>query len=333
MAGIRENILFSARARDRFLQGVEALDTQMSGVMASRVYDVIRGVLPTFRMTGREQELSYYDLFVVWHAASMAFPLAVGNAAHSGPVFLPWHRHYMILLEQWMQIVLGDPDFGLPYWDWAADGELPAAQQPRTVLWTASHLGEARGSVGSGRIGRMRVRLVGQRSWNGASFESVVASVAERRINRNAGVDAPALPRQADVARALEARSYDFDPWNTSISSHRNLLEGWMPPAAGSNMHNRVHVWVGGDMGPATSPNDPVFFLNHCNVDRIWEAWMARNGRAYAPGAGQAPNGHALDSAMFTLLGEGRSPQQVLNPAQWYDYDSLAVAPPTVVTP
>ena len=23
-----------------------------------------------------------------------------------------------------------------------------------------------------------------------------------------------------------------------------------------------------------TSPNDPLFFLNHCNVDRIWAEWQ-----------------------------------------------------------
>lgn len=25
-----------------------------------------------------------------------------------------------------------------------------------------------------------------------------------------------------------------------------------------------------GDMGPATSPNEPLFFLHHANVDRVW---------------------------------------------------------------
>ena len=24
-------------------------------------------------------------------------------------------------------------------------------------------------------------------------------------------------------------------------------------------------------------PNDPVFYLNHCNVDRIWEGWMQKH--------------------------------------------------------
>ena len=41
------------------------------------------------------------------------------------------------------------------------------------------------------------------------------------------------------------------------------------------NVHNRVHVWVGGSMGPSTSPNDPVFFLNHAKEDELWAVWIA----------------------------------------------------------
>jgi tyrosinase len=64
------------------------------------------------------------------------------NAAHRGPVFLPWHRFMLILLELQLQRVLSDPDFGLPYWDWAADGELPRAVSPTrrcgpTTAWEA----------------------------------------------------------------------------------------------------------------------------------------------------------------------------------------------------
>lgn len=73
-------------------------------------------------------------------------------------------------------------------------------------------------------------------------------------------------------------------------------------------------------MGPGTSPNDPVFFLNHVNVDRIWEAWMAQHGRAYSPQPNEGPAGHRLDSAMFTLIGESRTPDQVLDPSPWYAY-------------
>ena len=59
-------------------------------------------------------------------------------------------------------------------------------------------------------------------------------------------------------------------------------------------MHNRVHQWVGGSMGPGTSPNDPVFFLHHCNIDRLWEVW--RNSPVAAPfvPASGGPVGHNL---------------------------------------
>ena len=35
--------------------------------------------------------------------------------------------------------------------------------------------------------------------------------------------------------------------------------------------------------GPCTpsSPNDPVFFLNHCNADRLWKAWLTQHGRTH----------------------------------------------------
>lgn len=34
--------------------------------------------------------------------------------------------------------------------------------------------------------------------------------------------------------------------------------------------HLIVHSIIFGDMGPATSPNEPLFFLHHANVDRAW---------------------------------------------------------------
>jgi tyrosinase len=65
------------------------------------------------------------------------------------------------------------------------------------------------------------------------------------------------------VVAALAVNVYDASPWNRSsagASSFRNMAEGW---PSGPKMHNQVHVWVGESMSPDTSPNDPVFFLNH----------------------------------------------------------------------
>ena len=317
---IRRNILTSPADRDKFLDACVLLDEAASGVMTSQAYQIIRNINPRIRMFGLDQELSYYDLFVLWHWTAMSINLAVGNAAHSGPIFLPWHRLYLIRLEEWMRIVLGDPDFGLPYWDWAADGELPQSQQWRTQLWTDDYLGESRTEVVSGRVGLMRAKLEGVN-------QTILNSIDARRLQRNAGADTDPsfrnLPTQSQVTGALDEQLYDESPWAAgSTDGHRNRLEGWI---AGPRLHNMVHVWVGGDMGPGTSPNDPVFFLNHCNVDRIWEAWMDRRGRVYEPGPGQGPAGHRLDDTMFALLGDSMTPADVLDASAHYSYDTLTV--------
>jgi len=313
MTGIRENILASPQLRNNFLDAMLVLDQPNSGVMASHLVNFLQTNNLPLRMRGLEQQLSPYDLFVFWHVLAMSMHFAVGNAAHSGPIFLPWHRMYLLRLEEMCRHALDDSDFGLPYWDWATDGDLPPQDQWRTDLWSASYLGEARGSVRSGKLAKMQVRLFQDPQTR------VLWSVEPRGIIRNAGQSslAPTLPRNEDVKAAIGQTIYDQPPWNENAIGHRNILEGWMQ---GPQLHNRVHVWIGGDMGPGSSPNDPAFFLNHCNVDRIWEEWMGRQGRIYEPQSNHGPQGHRIDSQMVAFIGDAMTPQQVLNPSQWYAY-------------
>lgn len=41
--------------------------------------------------------------------------------------------------------------------------------------------------------------------------------------------------------------------------------------------HNDVHGWVGGIMNTMFSPADPVFWLHHANIDRIWNQWQKKS--------------------------------------------------------
>jgi tyrosinase len=82
-----------------------------------------------------------------------------------------------------------------------------------------------------------------------------------------------------------------------------------------ATMHNVVHGWVGGSLSSGavrprirgtmllpTSPNDPVFFLHHANVDRLWAAWQAAHtGKTYEPKKGQ--DGNNADTAMAPFAG------------------------------
>jgi tyrosinase len=241
------------------------------------------------------------------------------NAAHSGPVFLPWHRFMLVLLEFQFQRVLADDEFGLPYWDWAADGDLPAGEQPQTPLWSASGVGGDGAPVTDGPFTgpAFRVRI------DSNAFGSLRGT--DRPLNRRLAQDAPTLPTTAQVAAALAADRYDAPQWDRAAPGMRNLLEGWRP-FPGPWLHNRVHVWIGGDMAPATSPNDPVFYLNHCNVDRIWEAWQDAHGRSYEPADNASAEllGHRLTDAMHSLLtSQPVTPADVLDLRDLYTYDAL----------
>ena len=83
--------------------------------------------------------------------------------------------------------------------------------------------------------------------------------------------------------------------------------------------HNEGHVWVGGeklspqiagDMTEMYAPRDPVFFLHHCNIDRIWAQWQgARNrfgtgeadydARIHDPTGRLVKPGHELEKEMY----------------------------------
>jgi len=49
-------------------------------------------------------------------------------------------------------------------------------------------------------------------------------------------------------------------------------------PEFQTGMHDQVHVWVGGTMGRIpTAPADPMFWMHHANIDRIWSLWQKQN--------------------------------------------------------
>jgi tyrosinase len=101
-------------------------------------------------------------------------------------------------------------------------------------------------------------------------------------------------------------------------------VEGWSGPGGEPWLHNRVHVWVGGDMLPGTSPNDPVFFLNHCNEDRVWESWMKKNGRVYRPTMTAPADllGQRIDDKIASPVST-TTPRAVLDVSDVYTYDAL----------
>src|SRR5918993_2653459 len=207
MAAIRRNIATDETARKNYVQGVRRLKQEFLGPTTADL-----GII------GSPVQISTYDLFVIWHHRAMDTftPPTQGdrNAAHRGPVFLPWHRFMLILLELQLQRVLDDSDVGIPYWDWAGDGELAAADQPDAPVWADDSMG------GQGRpvsTGAFAFDSTDPASWRIRIAANVQGQLRQtnRGLAREFGQSVPTLPTRADVAAALERQDYDRPPWTT----------------------------------------------------------------------------------------------------------------------
>lgn len=248
------------------------------------------------------QSINRYNYFIRVHARATEWKSLNGttlNAAHMGPAFLPWHRKFILDFENALRKNMNNPEFGLPYYDWT-DG-LGAA----SPVWGNDLMGGA-GSPVTGPFAP-------------ASWQTVDSHIKPTAgLNRFLGGEA-SLPTRADVHRLMYRREYDAVPYSEfSETGMRNELEGFQP----FGLHNAVHVWIGGQMSNVpVAPNDPVFFLHHCNVDRVWTQWQLVNPSAsYVPTSGGA-QGQNLNDRMYPW--KKTRPSDLLSISDLgYSYDS-----------
>jgi tyrosinase len=82
-----------------------------------------------------------------------------------------------------------------------------------------------------------------------------------------------------DVSRALSLTAFG--------SNLTNFPRGWtdaFEPAVESAPHNPVHNLIGGAMANVSiSPRDPIFWLHHGNIDRLWDAWVHAGAGRHMP--------------------------------------------------
>ncbi|PYV09693.1 MAG: hypothetical protein DMG07_22580 [Acidobacteria bacterium] len=75
------------------------------------------------------------------------------------------------------------------------------------------------------------------------------------------------------------------DPGDLAAANAMTTFRAFQATLEGP-VHGLVHNALGGDMGSSASPTDPLFWLHHANLDRIWAIWQGNN-------PGQAPQNAA----------------------------------------
>jgi tyrosinase len=91
----------------------------------------------------------------------------------------------------------------------------------------------------------------------------------------------PALVASWSVTRA-------WDPAQLAPAADLKVVMGltsfqMFQPTIEGAVHASVHNAVGGDMAGAASPTDPLFWLHHANLDRLWSQWQAKNPQQPPP--------------------------------------------------
>jgi tyrosinase len=233
--------------------------------------------------------LSKYDRYVQDHVDNV-------DHSHFGPAFLSWHRQFLIDFERDLQDVSKNSLLGLPYWDWSP--LIFGSDEQDYFMGGDGTTSDGKVTNGPFAAGKWKLNV-----WD-PHDEEPHTDYLKRQLGKAAGFTS--LPPGNDVTATLNELPFDTPPWNDeSLSGFRNTLEGirWdtqkRPPVRlPSQMHGRVHRWIGGSMVPMSSPNDPVFWLHHCFIDKLWADWQAMHGDPGSfPLTGAAP-GHNGEDAM-----------------------------------
>lgn len=157
--------------------------------------------------------------------------------------FLPWHRRYLTEMERELQRVdailrpNATDKLGIPYWRW----------QDSFPSWLDGFLPAK--DPNSKKIPPSRKNSPPPDKANAVDIDIIVNHYSLQKTG---------LTSENDYTKF----TYGIEGW------------GKRPDGTSLPAHNQGHAWIGGIMNNTfTSPTDPMFWLHHAEIDRLWEIW------------------------------------------------------------
>lgn len=211
----------------------------------------------------------------------------VGYCRHQSIVFPTWHRPYMALYEEIISIYAHQiaetypadkideyraaaDSLRMPYWDWSIDANIPDIMtQPQITINAA---------WGSQPMDNPLYRY-DFHPYDATAMDGIYAEY-------NWTVRAPTTSGGQTANQQLLNNQQQFHDGVYQLFSSQSDYSLFSNTAANNapsggyqsieNIHNTVHNSVGGDMAYLwIAAQDPIFFLHHANVDRIFAIWQA----------------------------------------------------------
>ncbi|KAL4780099.1 hypothetical protein BJX76DRAFT_339144 [Aspergillus varians] len=283
---------------------------------------------PTFAPGARTR----YDDFVAVHINQTAYIHGTGN-------FLTWHRYFTWAYEQALRNECGYRGYQ-PYWSWpkfaddplsnpmldgseysmSGDGSYIPHDGPEAGPDIFLEPGHGGGCVESGpfkdfqaNLGPLAVTLLipGLKAQNGTGLH-----YNPRCLRRDINPDSASW---TTIDKVMELFDY------RNVSSFQSRMQGDFPNKY-LGIHSGGHYTIGGD--PAgdffASPGDPMFFLHHAAIDRVFWTWQnleprertfVVDGPTVLSGMGIPNTANATldDLQYFSVLAEDRTIRDLLD--------------------
>jgi tyrosinase len=251
-------------------RGVDDLQTNHADV-----FNMLLLALQGVQNVAESDDLSWYQIsgihgypYVPWQEDPDFVPANPdrGYCTHSSAIFTTWHRPYLVLLEQLLcdqarsiaqqfqgvdaaRYQAAAEEVRLPYWDWSStttQSRIPAAVKQESI--------SVNSPTGQSTIANPLF------SYKFLSPQPAASGLGSQTV-RSASDDQ--LAGSFDSRRQSTLNLFTDSAYN----QFSNDVE---------NIHNTVHVQVGGNMVYVPrSAFDPIFFLHHANVDRLTAMYQA----------------------------------------------------------
>ena len=184
-----------------------------------------------------------YNYFAGVHG----LPLPI-QCEHGSLLFLPWHRAYLYFFELALQDL--EPNVSVPWWDWTS---ATSHQKGLPAIYSTSR-----------EEGNTNPLFATTVNWSHQEIQRVIQVVPDTltkngRTQRKPDIPGE-LPRRKTIEDILDAPT--FEDFSLRLE----------------NVHNAVHLWVGGAMSQVpTAAYDPIFWSHHSMIDRLWYLWQLRH--------------------------------------------------------
>ncbi len=168
---------------------------------------------------------------------------------HGTDFFFAWHRLFLFYFEQVLQDAAGDPRLRLPYWDYTDPANVAMPVEFRSTTYTNT---QGQGGVANPLFETHRA----------TGWESGTRTLNEKDTNIDLALDNPILLSTTDAAgketlgyqRTIELSPHGYA--HCAVIGCRATVMGAVP----------------------YSSNDPIFWVHHANIDRLWDCWMSISG-------------------------------------------------------